>query len=152
MERLTERNVSFCDLAKCDGHCDECYLEFDSELIPGICDGRAVYERLRYWENKLDDGLLLELPQEMVYALVWDAGTGCTLRCPQIPIEGCYPSGYPCAQCEMGTLHIYETRCRQEHLDELGTRYFLTKEEAEARMEEWYEKRMKLPDGGYCQW
>lgn len=153
MDRLTIRNALFADVAQCtEASCFECAAGKAGRLTPGVCDARAVYERLRHWENKLDDGLLLELPQDTVFVLEWDAGTGCTLRCPEIPIEGCYPSGYPCSQCEMGTLYIYETQCRQEHLADLGVKCFLTKEEAEARMDEWYENRQLLPDGSYCKW
>lgn len=152
MQRLTIKNAFFADVAKCEEpSCAECQCGAEGRLIPGMCDARAVYERLREFENKMDDGLLFELPQATVYVLSWDAGRGCTLQCPEIPIEDISRYTGVCSMCEMGELSVREVQCRQSHLDELGVRCFLTKEDAEAQMYRVLRNRSRLwSEGGGC--
>ena len=72
------------------------------------------------------------LPAKTVYELTWDAGPDCDLICPvSVDGEGC------CSFCDKGELCVYERKCRQEHIEQLGKTVFLTREEAErAKAEE----------------
>ena len=52
------------------------------------------------------------------------------LICPvSVDGEGC------CSFCDKGELCIYERKCRQEHIEQIGKTVFLTREEAEAALE-----------------
>ena len=65
-----------------------------------------------------------------VFELTWDAGPDCDLICPvSVDGEGC------CSFCDKGELCIYERKCRQEHIEQIGKTVFLTREEAEAALE-----------------
>ena len=76
------------------------------------------------------DGRLVALPAKTVFELTWDAGPDCDLICPvSIDGEGC------CSFCDKGELCIYERKCRQEHIEQLGKTVFLTREEAEKALE-----------------
>lgn len=78
------------------------------------------------------DGRVVILPAKTVYELTWDAGPDCDLICPvSVDGEGC------CSFCDKGELCVYERKCRQEHIEQLGKTVFLTREEAErAKAEE----------------
>lgn len=78
------------------------------------------------------DGRVVILPAKTVYELTWDAGPACDLICPvSVDGEGC------CSFCDKGELCVYERKCRQEHIEQLGKTVFLTREEAErAKAEE----------------
>lgn len=78
------------------------------------------------------DGRVVILPAKTVYELTWDAGPDCDLICPvSVDGEGC------CSFCGKGELCVYERKCRQEHIEQLGKTVFLTREEAErAKAEE----------------
>lgn len=72
------------------------------------------------------DGRVVILPAKTVYELTWDAGPDCDLICPvSVDGEGC------CSFCDKGELCVYERKCRQEHIEQLGKTVFLTREEAE---------------------
>ena len=76
------------------------------------------------------DGRLVVLPGKTVFELTWDAGPDCDLICPvSVDGEGC------CSFCDKGELCIYERKCRQEHIEQIGKTVFLTREEAEAALE-----------------
>lgn len=78
------------------------------------------------------DGRVVILPAKTVYELTWDAGPDCDLICPvSVDGESC------CSFCDKGELCVYERKCRQEHIEQLGKTVFLTREEAErAKAEE----------------
>lgn len=72
------------------------------------------------------DGRVVILPAKTVYELTWDAGPDCDLICP-VSVDG----GGCCSFCDNGELCVYERKCRQEHIEQLGKTVFLTREEAE---------------------
>ena len=86
--------------------------------------------RLRELAEADRDGRLVVLPAKTVFELTWDAGPDCDLICPvSVDGEGC------CSFCDKGELCIYERKCRQEHIEQIGKTVFLTREEAEAALE-----------------
>lgn len=88
------------------------------------------YTRLRELAKADRDGRLVVLPAKTVFELTWDAGPDCDLICPvSVDGEGC------CSFCDKGELCIYERKCRQEHIEQIGKTVFLTREEAEAALE-----------------
>lgn len=88
------------------------------------------YTRLRELAEADKDGRLVVLPAKTVFELTWDAGSACDLICPvSVDGEGC------CSFCDKGALCIYERKCRQEHIEQIGKTVFLTREEAEAALE-----------------
>ena len=88
------------------------------------------YGRLRELAEADKDGRVVVLPAKTVFELTWDAGPDCDLICPvSVDGEGC------CSFCDKGELCIYERKCRQEHIEEIGKTVFLTREEAEAALE-----------------
>ena len=101
------------------------------------------FQGVDFWENATGnefgelrrawlDGRVVILPAKTVYELTWDAGPDCDLICPvSVDGEGC------CSFCGKGELCVYERKCRQEHIEQLGKTVFLTREEAErAKAEE----------------
>lgn len=89
------------------------------------------YPRLRELAEADTDGRVVVLPAKTVFELTWDAGSDCDLICPvSVDGEGC------CSFCDKGDLCIYERKCRQEHIEEIGKTVFLTHEEAEKALEE----------------
>ena len=88
------------------------------------------YGRLRELAEADKDGRVVVLPGKTVFELTWDAGYDCDLACPvSIDGNGC------CGLCDKGELCIYERKCQQEHIEQLGKTVFLTREEAEAALE-----------------
>ena len=88
------------------------------------------YTRLRELAEADKDGRLVVLPCKTVFELTWDAGPDCDLVCPvSIDGHGC------CDFCDKGELCIYERKCLQEHIEQIGKTVFLTREEAEAALE-----------------
>lgn len=86
--------------------------------------------RLRELAEADRDGRLVVLPAKTVFELTWDAGPDCDLICPvSVDGEGC------CSFCDKGELCIYERKCRQEHIEQIGKTVFLTREEAEKALE-----------------
>ena len=84
--------------------------------------GDEFGELRRAWR----DGRVVILPAKTVFELTWNAGPECDLVCPvSIDGHGC------CDFCEKGRLFVYECKCRQEHIEQLGKTVFLTREEAE---------------------
>ena len=150
MERLTFEG-NFCDIAQCrelpcpyNGSCSQRKVwerlkaYEDTGLEPGQCenakaiiesafsDGTAKAERIRELLKADKDGRLVVLPCKTVFELTWDAGPDCDLVCPvSIDGHGC------CDFCDKGELYIYESKCRQEHMEQIGKTVFLTREEAE---------------------
>lgn len=153
MDRLTFEG-NFCDIAQCNAAVCPC---------GGSCTQKKVWERLKQYEDtglepeqvlelksftqggihKVDDGWkhvqdllqaeqagrLVVLPVKTVFELVWDAGPDCDLVCPvSIDGHGC------CDFCDKGELCIYERKCLQEHIEQIGKTVFLTREEAEAAL------------------
>lgn len=101
------------------------------------------FQGVDFWEAGKDDefrelrrawldGRVVILPAKTVYELTWDAGPDCDLICPvSVDGEGC------CSFCDKGELCVYERKCRQEHIEQLGKTVFLTREGAErAKAEE----------------
>ena len=89
-------------------------------------DDTAKAERIRELLKADKDGRLVVLPCKTVFELTWDAGPDCDLVCPvSIDGHGC------CDFCDKGELCIYESKCRQEHMEQIGKTVFLTREEAE---------------------
>lgn len=86
--------------------------------------------RLRELAEADKDGRVVVLPGKTVFELTWDAVYDCDLACPvSIDGNGC------CGLCDKGELCIYERKCQQEHIEQLGKTVFLTREEAEAALE-----------------
>lgn len=88
-------------------------------------------DRLRELAQAEKEGRLVVLPAEKIFELTWDAGPNCDLICP-VSINGVGQ----CDFCENGKLYIYERTCRQEHIEHIGKTVFLTREAAEAALEE----------------
>lgn len=94
--------------------------------LESICS----YTRLRELAEADRAGRLVVLPCKTVFELTWDAGPDCDLVCPvSIDGHGC------CDFCDKGELCIYERKCLQEHIEQIGKTVFLTREEAEAALE-----------------
>ena len=88
------------------------------------------YTRLRELAEADRDGRLVVLPAKTVFELTWDAGPDCDLICPvSVDGEDC------CSFCDKGELCIYERKCRQEHIEQIGKTVFLTREAAEKALE-----------------
>lgn len=86
--------------------------------------------RLRELAEADRAGRLVVLPCKTVFELTWDAGPDCDLVCPvSIDGHGC------CDFCDKGELCIYERKCLQEHIEQIGKTVFLTREEAEKALE-----------------
>ena len=88
-------------------------------------------DRLRELAQAEKEGRLVVLTAEKIFELTWDAGPNCDLICP-VSINGVGQ----CDFCENGKLYIYERTCRQEHIEHVGKTVFLTREAAEATLEE----------------
>ena len=156
MERLTF-DGNFCDIAQCtstpggslceDGSCsarkvwERLKAYEDTGLMPEICANYTTFEdeaiskgvtfkRIVELMDADKDGRLVVLPAKTVFELTWDAGPDCDLVCPvSIDGHGC------CDFCDKGELCIYERKCRQEHIEQIGKNVFLTREEAEKALE-----------------
>ena len=90
----------------------------------------AALDMLDKYQTAEKDGRLVVLPAKTVFELTWDAGPDCDLVCPvSIDDQGC------CNFCDHGELCIYERKCRQEHIEQIGKTVFLTREAAEAALE-----------------
>ena len=99
---------------------------FTQDDIHKVDDGWKHVQDLLQAEH---DGMLVVLPAKTVFELVWDAGPDCDLVCPvSIDGHGC------CDFCDKGELCIYERKCLQEHIEQIGKTVFLTREEAEASL------------------
>lgn len=139
MKRLTFEG-NFCDIAMCDE------VRGGSFCEDGDCSQRKIWERLKAIENILGDeydlgrlrklaqadkeGRCVVLPAKTVFELTWDAGPNCNMVCP-LSIDG---KGQ-CDFCDYGEQFIYESPCRQEHIDQIGKTVFLSREEAEKALE-----------------
>lgn len=96
-------------------------------------------DRLRELAEADKDGRLVVLPVKTVFELTWDAGPDCDLTCPvSVDGEGC------CSFCDKGELCIYERKCRQEHIEQIGKTVFLTREEARRRRKHWRRSGMGI--------
>ena len=101
-----------------------------SEECRALADECGGLDRLRELAEADRDGRLVVLPAKTVFELTWDAGPDCDLICPvSVDGEGC------CSFCDKDELCIYERKCRQEHIEQIGKTVFLTREEAEAALE-----------------
>ena len=101
-----------------------------SEECRALADECGGLDRLRELAEADRDGRLVVLPAKTVFELTWDAGPDCDLICPvSVDGEGC------CSFCDKGELCIYERKCQQEHIEQIGKTVFLTSEEAEAALE-----------------
>lgn len=141
MERMTKKEQLAGYTVNYIGE-DDC---FDVWSVPKKFMGNAV-DRLAAIEdilgNEYDLDRLLELvqadregrcvmlPAKTVFELTWDAGPNCNMICP-LSIDG---KGQ-CDFCDYGEQFIYESPCRQEHIDQIGKTVFLSREEAEKALE-----------------
>ena len=156
MKRLTFEG-NFCNIAQCwelpcpyNGSCSQRKVwerlkaYEDTGLEPGevhslwgkwnammsALNSIGGYDRLRELAEADKDGRVVVLPAKIVFELTWDAGPDCDLVCPvSIDGNGC------CDFCDKGKLFVYERRCSQEHIEQIGKTVFLTREEAEAALE-----------------
>lgn len=87
-------------------------------------------DRLRELAQADREGRCVMLPAKTVFELTWDAGPNCNMICP-LSIDG---KGQ-CDFCDYGEQFIYESPCRQEHIDQIGKTVFLSREEAEKALE-----------------
>jgi hypothetical protein len=104
-------------------------MRMDMAIIAALFNGVDV-DRMKELAEADKDGRLVVLPCKTVFELTWDAGPDCDLVCPvSIDGHGC------CDFCDKGELCIYERKCLQEHIEQIGKTVFLTREEAEAALE-----------------
>ena len=104
-------------------------MELKSLIHGGIHKVDDVWKHVQDLLQAEHDGMLVVLPAKTVFELVWDAGPDCDLVCPvSIDGHGC------CDFCDKGELCIYERKCLQEHIEQIGKTVFLTREEAEAAL------------------
>lgn len=104
-------------------------MRMDMAIIAALFNGIDV-DRMKELAEADKDGRLVVLPCKTVFELTWDAGPDCDLVCPvSIDGHGC------CDFCDKGELCIYERKCLQEHIEQIGKTVFLTREEAEAALE-----------------
>ena len=105
------------------------YYHGDEDRCRWIEKELGPIDHLRDLLQAEQDGRLVVLPAKTVFELVWDAGPDCDLVCPvSIDGHGC------CDFCDKGELCIYERKCLQEHIEQIGKTVFLTREEAEAAL------------------
>lgn len=112
-------------------------VEALSSLFEFVVDNSAtmtkqleLIDRIRELAEADKDGRLVVLPAKTVFELTWDAGHDCDQVCP-VSIDG-----HPCCDfCDKGELCIYERKCQQEHIEQIGKTVFLTREEAEKALE-----------------
>lgn len=97
-----------------------------SDFADAVVAAATILERSERILRAGKEDRLVILPAKKVYEIAWVPGPECNLICPVI-IDGC-PQ---CDMCENGISIARETKCRQEHLAEIGKTTFLTKEEAE---------------------
>lgn len=96
-----------------------------AETLRQLCRGYDLGRLVNLAEAD-KDGRVVVLPAKTVFELTWDAGSDCDLTCPvSVDGEGC------CSFCDKGELCIYERKCQQEHIEQIGKTVFLTREEAE---------------------
>lgn len=101
----------------------------DMAIIVALFNGVDV-DRMKELAKADKDGRLVVLPAKTVFELTWDAGPDCDLICPvSVDGEGC------CSFCDKGELCIYERKCLQERIEQIGKTVFLTREEAEKALE-----------------
>ena len=104
-------------------------MELKSLIHGGIHKVDDVWKHVQDLLQAEHDGMLVVLPAKTVFELVWDAGPDCDLVCPvSIDGHGC------CDFCDKGELCIYERKCLQEHIEQIGKTVFLTREEPEAAL------------------
>ncbi len=104
-------------------------MRMDMAIITALFHDCDV-DRMRELAEADKDGRVVVLPVKTVFELTWDAGPDCDLVCPvSIDDQGC------CNLCDHGELCIYERKCRQEHIEQIGKTVFLTREEAEKALE-----------------
>lgn len=134
MERLTERLGDYTNpkeicavWVKNHDYVSAAHRLADYEDIADTVGG---FDRLRELAEADKDGRVVVLPAKTVFELTWDAGPDCDLNCPvSVDGEGC------CSFCDKGELCIYERKCRQEHIEEIGKTVFFTHEEAMKALE-----------------
>ena len=102
-------------------------LEIEAVCVKAIARTYGVdINRLRKLAEADKDGRVVVLPGITVFEVTWDAGPDCDLVCPvSIDGHGC------CDFCDKGELCIYESKCRQENIEQIGKTVFRTREEAE---------------------
>lgn len=104
-------------------------MRMDMAIIVALFNGVDV-DRMKELAKADKDGRLVVLPAKTVFELTWDAGPDCDLICPvSVDGEGC------CSFCDKGELCIYERKCLQERIEQIGKTVFLTREEAEKALE-----------------
>ena len=105
-------------------------FDYALEESKTLTEQLELLNRIRELAEADRDGRLVVLPAKTVFELTWDAGPDCDLICPvSVDGEGC------CSFCDKGELCIYERKCRQEHIEEIGKTVFLTREEADKALE-----------------
>ena len=112
----------------------------DGLIRPSYSDypTRRIIERLAEYEDLEEQGLLLRLPCKVgdtVYSL--DRFCGGSSDCPS----------RPCKECPDHQLEIYERKFALKDIPEFGKTIFLTKEEAEQKLNEmesdWWKKQIE---------
>ena len=114
MERLTKRNPDGSV-----GISEFRYYNYE--------DFQKLASKLADYEDKEENGLILELPCKLgdtIYAIVEE--------CEGDPYE-CY---HTCDACSNRSRYIVEEKFYIEHMDGIGEWIFLTKAEAETKLEE----------------
>lgn len=128
-QRCVERLADYEDTGLTPEELHAYWVFFLEDLI-GEQKASEALDWFRQLVKADKDGRLVLLPAKTVFELTWDAGPDCDLICPvSVDGEGC------CSFCDKGELCIYERKCRQEHIEQIGKTVFLTREEAEAALE-----------------
>lgn len=125
MERLTERELNVlgcasytkCNTDECVGYCGGCNAEEEAKL------------KLKRYEDLEEQGLLITLPCK-VGDTVW------TLKYPEITKE----DGSVWTVCDRKKQTVVPVKFTLFILKDIGVYYFLTKEEAEAKLKEFQSK------------
>lgn len=130
--RLLDRLVKYEDTERTPEEVTALGKLFDYALKESktLTEQLALLNRIRDLAEADKDGRLVVLPAKTVFELTWDAGPDCDLICP-VSVDG---EGY-CSFCDKGELCIYERKCRQEHIEQIGKTVFLTHEAAKAALE-----------------
>ena len=126
--RLKDRVAAYEDTRLAPAEVHSMFGEWNAMM--SVLNSIGSYARLRELAEADKDGRLVVLPAKTVFELTWDAGSDCDLACPvSIDGHGC------CNFCDKGELCIYERKCLQEHIEQIGKTVFLTREEAKKALE-----------------
>ena len=125
MKRLTEKQSAGYDLIEMQGkYCEEHCRHQDHRTCRNCAIYKAI-QKLAHYEDLEEQGLLITLPCK-VGDIVW------TLKFPEITKE----DGSVWTVCDRKKQTVVPVKFTLFILNDIGVYYFLTKEEAEAKLKE----------------